>query len=386
MRDTRFFLAVPIPFLLILGLLLSCNRLPAPTSIPSPTPARSPAEVGWQAEWEKVVQEAQKEGKVVVFGSSAGAALQGAIPEFRKRFGIDLEVTVGTPAQMVAKIAAERSAGLFIEDVFIVGLNTHFSETLRRSWAEPMASELILPEVIDAKKWFDGKLPFLDEQKRIFSFLYYPTMNVAINSDLVKDGEVKSYFDLLQPKWKGKIVMNDPVVAGTAFNGFTTFLYYKVLDLDYYRQLVKQGQVVRDRTLQIDWVARGKYPVIMWPDTTEFGRYRDAGAPLKQLSLTEGEYVTNGGSATTLLNRRPHPNAATFFINWLFGKEGQKYIQKTMYYHSARMDIGTEGVDPQNMRLEGVKYYPGANLSIEWLANEQEKYVAWAKEIFGEGK
>lgn len=340
----------------------------------------------WEIKWAKMLQGAKREGKVVIYGSSAAAALQGAIPEFKKKFGIDMEVTVGTPAQLVVKIAAERAAGLNIQDVFIVGQNTHFTETIPRNWAAPMEAELILPEVRDTNNWFDGKLPFQDKEKRVFSFLYYPTMNIAVNSDLVKEGDIKSYFDLLQPRWKGKIILNDPAVAGTAFNGFTTFIHYKVLDLDYFRQLAKQGQVIRDRTLQVDWVARGKYSVIIWPDTTEFSRYRDAGAPLKQVSLQEGNYLTNGGSVTTLLNQNPHPDATRVFINWLFGREGQLFMQKATGYNSSRVDIGAEGLDPLNARQAGVKYYPGANLSIEWINNEEAKYRTWAREIFGEGK
>lgn len=355
-------------------------------SLPNAKVPQEKSRAEWEIKWEKIVQEAKKEGKVVIYGSSAAASLQGAIPEFKKKFGIALEVTVGTPIQLVVKIAAERAAGLYIPDVFIAGQNTHFTETLPRNWAAPMEAELILPEVTDTNNWFDGKLPFQDKEKRVFSFYYYPTMNIAINTDLVKGGEIKSYFDLLQPKWKGKIILNDPTVAGTAFNGFTTFVHYKVLDLDYFRQLVKQGQVVRDRTLQVDWVARGKYPVILWPDTTEFRRYKDAGTPLEQLSLQEGNYLTNGGSVTTLLNQRPHPNAARIFINWLFGREGQLFMQKDTGYHSTRVDIGIEGVDSLNARQEGVKYYPGANLSIEWIINEEAKYRAWAREIFVEGK
>lgn len=353
--------------------------------VPALSPERDNLTVpeGWEREWEKTLRAAQKEGKVVLIGSSAAAAMQEALPEFnKKKFGIELEILVGTPSQLVAKIEAERGAGLHLHDVFIVGLNTHFTRSIPRNWAAPMEAELILPEVKDTNSWFEGRIPFNDEEKRVFSYLYYPTMNIAVNTDLVKEGEIKSYYHLLDPRWKGKIILNDPEVAGTAFNGFTTFVHYRVLGLDYFRQLVKQGQVMRDRTLQVDWVARGRYPIILWPDTTEFRRYRDAGAPIKQLTLQEGNYLTNGGSATILLNQRPHPNAARVFINWLLGREGQLLVQKTTNYHSARVDIDTRDVDPLNLREEGVKYFPGANLSLEWIKNEEEKYRAWARDIF----
>jgi len=248
-----------------------------------------------------------------------------------------------------------------------------------------MDTEFILPEVKDPKNWFDGKHPFQDEQKSVLGFLYYPTMGIAINTDLVKEGELTSYFDLLKPQWTGKVIINDPQVTGTAFNGFATFIWNKALDLDYFRQVVKQGPVIRDATTQVDWLAKGKYPVVLWADTNEIRRYQEAGAPVEWVYPKEGVYLSMDGAGVIMLKQRPHPNAARVFLNWLLSRDGQIQIQKFMGYHSARTDtVGTDsGLEPLNTRQEGVKYYPSANLNVEWLKNEQTKYEAWAKEAFG---
>lgn len=385
----RKFLLPGLMSLLFLG--LSCSPREAPALAPgalapvSEKPA-APGMKGWEAEWEKTLRAAQKEGKVVVYAATPGPALKAATSEFKKKFGFTLELLTGPPGEIRAKIVAERANGLYLQDVFITGMNSHYMVTVPRNWGIPMEPEFILPEVKDPNNWFGGKLPFEDEQKTILSFLSYPTMNLAVNTELVKEGEITSFRDLLDPKWKGKIIINDPQVTGTAFNGFSSFVEYKVLDLDYYRRLSKQGPVQRDATLQVDWVARGKYSAIVWPDTNEVRRYQEAGAPIAWVYPKEGAYISTDGSGTVLLDKLPHPNATRIFINWLLGKEGQRHIQKEMTYHSARVDIGTEGVDPLNTRREGVKYIPSANSNREWLLNEQSKFEAWAKEIFGEAK
>lgn len=86
---------------------------------------------------------------------------------------------------------------------------------------------------------------------------------------------------------------------------------------------------------------------------------------------------------TTLLNRRPHPNAARVFLNWLFSKDGQVHLQKVMRYQSPRVDIGTEGVDPEKIRETGIKYFPDVKGDLGWLQKEDSRYLNMARQIFG---
>ncbi len=375
----------------LLFLLFSCSPKEAPPPAPealAPAQPTTPGIASWEAKWEKTLTAAQREGKGVVYASTPGPALKEAAPGFRKKFGITLEVLTGAPAEISNKIAAERKNGIDIQDVFITGMNTHSLVSLPQSWPDPMEPEFILPEVKDPKYWFEGKHPFQDEQKLVFGFLYYPTMGIAVNTELVKEGEITSYFDLLKPQWTGKIVINDPRVPGTAFNGFATFIWNKALDLDYFRQVAKQGPLIRDATTQIDWLGKGKYPVVLWADTNELRRYQEAGAPIEWVFPKEGVYLSMDGAGAILLKQRPHPNAARIFTNWLLSKEGQIEVQKFMGYHSARVDTTGpgSGLAALNTRKEGVKYYPRANGNMEWLQKEQDKYQSWAAESFAANK
>lgn len=246
-----------------------------------------------------------------------------------------------------------------------------------------MEPELTLPEVKNPDNWFGRELPWRDKERRLLTYLYYPVNPAYINTNLASRNEIKSYYDFIEPKWKGKIIVGDAQETGQPFNNFAFTLVNNILDLDYFRKLVKQGPIVRDRVISSEWLARGKYAISMGAAAGDLSRYIQAGVPLEPVSVKEGTYLAAGGSGVVLLNQRPHPNSARLFVNWLFSKEAQVIVQKQETYQSARTDIGTEGVDPAHIRNPEVKYFPAVNLNREWVINESDKYFKLAREIWG---
>lgn len=282
---------------------------------------------------------------------------------------------------MASKIFRERENGLFILDVFLMGLNTTFS--IKNRIAEPLEPALILPEVIDPKFWMGANLPWADKDRSVLTFWAYATHMINTNTQLVKTDEMKSYYELLDPKWKGKIVMNTPAAAGPGFNGFSSLLVNKVVDLDFFQQLVRQEPVVlRDDRLIADWLARGRYAIALWGRNVPMDEYRQAGAPIGYAAPKEGTYVSASGGNLVLVNKAPHPNAAKIFINWLLGKEGQTLVQNASGTQSAREDISTEGLIPSTIRTPTGKYFIAANSVEEWVLKEQDKYLDMAKQVF----
>jgi ABC-type Fe3+ transport system substrate-binding protein len=77
---------------------------------------------------------------------------------------------------------------------------------------EPLKPALILPEVKDESKWWQGKHHYQDpEGEYIFVYIGSPAgTRIFYNLTQVNPSEFKSYWDLLTPKWKGKIVAMDP--------------------------------------------------------------------------------------------------------------------------------------------------------------------------------
>lgn len=377
---------VQLVFIVFLFFLSSCaarGALPQQqqSSLESKSEEKKLAGEAWETRWENALQAARKEGKVVIYATSIGPTLKSLAPRFRNKFGFDLEVIPQDKgASMVAKMYTERRAGLYIPDVVFSGTNTFFGEIKPSGLADPIEPLLILPEVLDPSLWYGGKLPWGDKEHLIFMSYAYPNVSVGINSDQVMHNEIRSYHEILNPKWKGKILMNDPTLAGTGLKSFSVLAFH-YLNLDYFRQLAKlEPMIVRDQRLQVDWLARGKYAILFFPRTTPMTEFRKAGAPVALVSPVEGTYLSSG-SAMNFTNRAPHPEAAKIFINWFLSKEGQSLTQSIDDVQSARVDISTEGIDPVKLRQPGGKYFLDADKE-EWLSRDAE-FTRAAMDIFG---
>ena len=92
---------------------------------------------------------------------------------------------------------------------------------------EPIQPALMLPEVIDESRWFGGKHRYLDpDGKYVFAYLANASYaQLYYNTNLINPKEFTSYYDLLKPKWNGKIVALDPR-SKTEMGGTMQFLYY----------------------------------------------------------------------------------------------------------------------------------------------------------------
>lgn len=348
---------------------------------PSPPVATIEAE-GWQLEWESTLTLARKEGRVVIYSSGKPETRNAFENEFKKKTGIVLEFLAGRPPELVQKILSEQRGGLFIPDLYLSGTTTAFQflkpkGMLKYNWE----NLLFLPEVIDPRVWWEGKLPWVDKERTFIHFTASPSMSYYRNTNLVSTGEITSFKNFLNPKWKGRIVINDP----SAGSGGTNTLFHIarfVLDLDYIKELAKQEpMILRDERLQLEWVARGKYAISIGAPQPLFAEeLQKLGLPLAALLLEEGTYITRDGGQVTMLNDAPHPNAAKIFLNWILTREAQTVYSRKDLYQSARLDVLTDHLPEYMKRKEGVPYL---RMDTEEIANESYKYREKFAKIFG---
>lgn len=336
----------------------------------------------WEAKWESALRAARKEGVVVVYSSSVGPSIKEMTPLFDKKFGINIELISARGAELTVKLFQERKAGLFLADVVLTGMNNFYNETKPGGASIPMDEALILPEVLETKNWYGNGLPWGDTDHQVFMSYAFPNNTLAINSNLMKADEIKSYNDLLDPKWKGKMVMNDPTVAGVGSKSFSV-IGYQILNLDFFRQLAKQEPVItRDQRQQVEWLAQGKFHILLFPRPAPMMEFKRAGAPVAYVPTPkEGTYLSVGGGNISLINRAPHPAASRVFLNWFLSKEGQTMITAIEGAQSARVDVPTDQLDPLLVRQPGVKYFTGSD-TPEWLARDQEFFQS-GRDIFG---
>lgn len=343
-------------------------------------------EKNWQKEWDQTIAAARKEGKVVVVSGARGAEpRQGSTEPFEQKFGIVVEyITSGTPAAMAQRIKTERTAGMYLWDIFIGGTSTPITGLKPDGAIDPMEPALILPEVKDGRNWFGGQLEFADKGRTVLVILTYSKSPIFINSNLVKAEEFKSIRYLLDPRWKGKILSGDPRVAGPGQATFSFFYSHKDLGEDFLRQLARQEiRFVRDYRQAAEWLATGKYPILIGGADVDTEPFIKSKLPIQILDpthLKEGGYLTAGPGGICLLNRAPHPNAAKVYLNWLLSKEGQTIFSKGVGYPSRRVDTPRPS--------EPWKFPPQKGYWVSYdesaVTEIKTKLVPLLKEIFGD--
>lgn len=357
---------------------------PAPKAAPAPAavPA-APARPAWEAEWEKTLSAAKNEGRVVFVTSLAATARAAIAAGFKKAYGIPSENIAGRSVETLAKVLAERRAGLYNYDVYVGGATTTLFNLKPAGAIDPIDPALILPDVTDPelikKTWYDGRLPWVDADHTNMAPTVIAAFALAVNTNLVKDGEIKSYRDLLDPKWQGKLMMDDPTVTGIG-NSFTVFAE-EAMGWDYLVQLAKAKPIImRDQRLAIDWLTHGKAALLLGPRVDLLAELMRLGAPVKGIIPAEGTFVFGGSCNIAMFNRPPNPNAAKVFLNWYLSKEGQTIVAREAAYQSVRLDIQPDHLAPEQVMRPGVKYQIQ---ETEKLVAAKSTQIKKSQEIFG---
>ncbi len=324
------------------------NPGPAPSSIARGTSAPSEPKEPPGKSWETTLVEAKREGRVTLYTSLGSETRSDLIKAFKDRYGINVEFVTGTPADLTAKLVRERQSRLYLGDLIIggAGLTIPMKPYDMLDALDPV---LVLPEVTDPKVWRVGSVPIIDKDRQVLVFISTFIRYVVRNTDLIKDGEIKSYADLLAPQYKGKIVLQDPTMGGNAQTFITTLsvLWGKDKAKEYLQSLVKQEPMLtRDLRLQVEWVARGKYPLALAARIETVADFMKEGSPLAPVKVAEGGHLSGGGGGLSVLKDRPDPAATVLFANWLLSKEGQTVFIKGFGNPSARVDVSTEGFSP----------------------------------------
>jgi ABC-type Fe3+ transport system substrate-binding protein len=343
-------------------------------------------DTGWQKKWDDARAKAKAEGKVVVLGPPGDQIRDAITSGFAKAFpDIRIEFAGARGGELATRIKAERDAGIYSVDILINGTSTANAYFKPMNALDPVEPALILPEVIDPKSWRDNRLEFSDRSSRLdLVFTTQTNVPVIYNPKQVKAEEIDELYELMNPKWKGKIVVQDPIPSGTG-NGVFRWLWHVLgpeKTRDYYTKMRAQAAVVdRDQRRQIEWVAQGKYPIHLAPGTIMY-QLEKRGLKLGVIPHFKdyGSYLTPGFGSVMVMNKSPHPSAGKVFLNWLLTKEGQTLFSKGMGYVSRRGDVAPDAIPSYWIPKEGVKYWPGYYEEDATMSPDQSNFL---KSIYG---
>jgi iron(III) transport system substrate-binding protein len=332
-----------------------------------PTPCLgADAKPAWQLQWEQTLAAAKKEGRLNFYVGRYGS--EPLLSEFRKEFPEIKLVTVnGTGNSLGTRIIAEARAGHVIADLFSGGANTNFEVLYEGKVLDSIKSLLVLPEVIDESKWYEGRIRYTDlEQRHVLVYIANPTSSgFYYNTNLANPKEFKSYWDLVAPKWKGKIVSQDPLGTGLGAS-LQHYYYHPELGPEFLKKLFGEMQPTfgRDRRQITDWLAQGRYALCVGCRDTN--KAKSQGLPvdeMDQVEWKEGFNITSGGGSISFIKGAPNANAAKVFVNWFLSRRGQIALQKYQDLYgedapnSRRLDIPKDMLVPAMRMAPGRKYF-----------------------------
>jgi iron(III) transport system substrate-binding protein len=320
----------------------------------------------WEKEWKMTIQAAKNEGKLLYH---SGNSTEPYFHEFQKRFPEIKATRMLTQGGSAAheRLMAERRAGVYMADIVHLGAGSG-SMLASAGALDSLEPYMILPEVLDQSKWFEGRHYFADKDgKYLLKYASNPGVDVSYNTKLVNPDNIKSYWDILDPKWKGKIVIYDPRARGSRL--FSYFYYNPELGTRYLKRLFGEMELTasRDRRQMIDWLAQGKFAIALRtaPDASTLDEAKAQGLPVNWFSpghFKETVGISGGPAHIAVVNRAPHPNAAKLFINWFLSREGQLMVQNIAAKEgegvdSLRMDIPKDMIPPAYRRKEKTKFF-----------------------------
>lgn len=340
-----------------------------------------------KGEWDRVLAAAKKEGRVVAAIPPSPELRKELEEAFTKRFGIVMESVPARGSTIIRRMVEESKAGVRYFDLHIGGTESIVKGLLPENVLDPVEPWMILPEVRESKQWWGGHI-WVDNAKRfIYGFSAYQTASLWHNTDLAKAEEVRSFDDLLDAKWKGKIGLSDPRTPGSGASIWAYMMHIK--GEEYLRRLVGQKLVLaRDLRLLVENLAKGRVSLALGIGYSEALPFLKAGLPVSALPTPkEGLYTTGGYGHLTIVKGAPHPNAGKVFVNWLLSKQAQEIFSRAMGAPTRRLDVDTTwskefGVLAAKDGLTLEQFFRMENQSEERIYKVRDPAAALARKLF----
>lgn len=327
------------------------------------------AHADWKADWERIVQAAEKEGQVTVYIGGYGAVIDTGV--FQKAYPkIKVVSVTGSGTELTGRIATERRAGKYLPDVYSSGGNSLYQILYLGKMLDPIKPALMLSEVTDGSKWFEGKHKYVDKEGQ-YIFVYEANVSngggASYNTQLLNPQEFKSYWDFVNPKLKGRIVSIDIRKVRGAGIPWQFLYYHPALGPKYIRRLFTEMEptMTADLRQAVDWLATGKFSLCIPTQGSGITKAQNQGLPVDSFDpyhFKEGVNLSSAFGSIALMNRAPHLNAAKVFINWYLSREGQALFQKTISIpgdpkNSRRVDVPKDHIPSAEQRRDKMNYF-----------------------------
>lgn len=287
---------------------------------------------GWAQSDPKLIEAAKKEGKLVWYTSTSVTDSQPLLDDFEKLFPfLKGEIVRASGENTLNRIMTESRAGRWDFDVVTINeVDTLMDAKLLAPYKSPEAKNFIADFKDPGGYW---------------TAIYVNYMTIGYNSKLVSDKDApKSWEDLLDGKWKGKLAMDQE-----EYTWYATLkkAWGKEKTQKYMQALAKQNIDWRKgHTLITQMMAAGEFPIsIVYAHRTQ--AMKQKGAPVDWVSTVNPIVVTLNSAGLSL--KPAHPNVARLFIDFVLSKPAQQRL-RSLSRIPARADI-----EPPSPRMEQSK-------------------------------
>ncbi|KAA0697266.1 extracellular solute-binding protein [Neorhizobium sp. P12A] len=333
------------------------------------------ASLGWgHAVWAAVpepyqatpdlVSAATKEGLVVYYTSTDVQVAEKLGEAFEKKYpGMKVQVERAGSERVYQRIGQEYSSGIHNADVIETSDASNFLVFKDQDWLMPAVPEDV------AKLW-----PEKDRDPDGMYAAFRATLTVmAYRTDLVKAEDApKTWKDLLDPKYKGKLVKSHPGYSGNVMTA--TYALSQLLGWDYFQKLGQQSVMqVQSSTEPPKVLAQGERPIEA--DGNEYNVFilQDKGVPIKAIYPPEGTSIAYGNAA--ILKYAPHPNAAKLFYSFMFSQQAQQLNDDIGGLRSVRPDVKEKSTRTPLSQIKIIESNPSAvRDAVEDIKQKYEQY------------
>ena len=275
---------------------------------------------------EKLIQSAKKEGKVVLYHSLSRRVLKKLVKGFEKKYGIDVKWTRKGTGGIIRMVTAEKMAGALKCDIVSTGDPTVFI----RWQKEGLLKKYISTNTSSFHKGLANPEGWITPSRTTIGSMGYNTKNV-------KDSEApKSWKDVLDPKWKGRLAIVDPRKSGPARWWMAGMV--KRFGWEYFQELAKNKPLLLKATSTAALaLINGEADVLVIANEHDLVRRKAKGQSVSPSYPKEG--ISKKTSPVAICANPPNPNAAKLWIDWESSAKMQALMTKDGGYPPTRTDV-----------------------------------------------